>query len=91
MLKAVKTEKSNSLAKAGKYTFLVDVGMTKYEIKGLIEKTFAVKPKRVSTLMRRSTEKRTQRGRKKVIPAVKKVIVELSGKDKIQIFEDKKK
>lgn len=91
MLKAIFTEKSTLLAKSGKYSFEVSSGLTKYEIKNLIEKTYSVKVNSVRTINMRSLTKRTMRGKKRVISARKKAIVTLSGSGKIDIFEQKKK
>ena len=83
------TEKSLEEAKNGNYTFLVDKNFTKFQIKRLVGETFGVSVRKVRTLNARKIIKRTITGRKKIIPARKKAIVTLSGKDKIDLFEEK--
>lgn len=89
-LKPIITEKSLSDSKEGKYSFLVDPGMNKQEIKKLINDTFGVNVKKVRTvnLIRRVTK--TFTGKKKTIPARKKAVVVLAVKEKIDLFEEKK-
>ena len=77
-------------AKEGNYSFFVDPAFNKHEIKSLIENLFKVSVVKVRTLNKPKLRKRTYAGRYKVIPAVKKAIVTLSAKDKIDLFEEKK-
>ncbi|KKQ97851.1 MAG: 50S ribosomal protein L23 [Candidatus Woesebacteria bacterium GW2011_GWB1_39_12] len=90
-LEPVITEKSTKLAEAGKFTFRVDIGLNKYQIKDLIEKVFSVHVTSVKTIKEHSEVKRTARGRKRIIKPQKKAIVTLREKEKIDLFETKKK
>nr|AKQ04350.1 50S ribosomal protein L23, large subunit ribosomal protein L23 [uncultured Microgenomates bacterium Rifle_16ft_4_minimus_5036] len=83
------SEKSLQNAKVGKYTFKVDRGLTKHQIKKLIEEAFGVHVTNVNTINLRGEVKRTMAGRKKVVKPVKKAIVVLRDKEKIDIFETK--
>ncbi|QGP91837.1 50S ribosomal protein L23 [Neomoorella glycerini] len=80
------TEKSTGLMAENKYTFLVDPGANKIEIKHAIEKLFNVKVLKVNTLMDRGKMRRVGRfqGRQ---PDRKKAIVTLKPGDKIKVFE----
>lgn len=89
-IKPVITEKSLSEAKIGNYTFAVDKRFSKEEVKRLIEDVFKVKVKKIRTIMYKSEVKRNYMGRKIRKSGFKKVIISLSGKDKIDLFEDKK-
>ena len=84
------TEKSLNLAKDGKYTFVVDVGLNKLEIIKLINSIYGVHVKTVRTLNYKSGEKRNARGRKVSIKAFKKAIATLAKDEKIDAFEVKK-
>ena len=84
------TEKSLNLAKDGKYTFVVDVGLNKLEIIKLINSIYGVHVKTVRTLNYKSGEKRNVRGRKVSIKAFKKAIATLTKDEKIDAFEVKK-
>ncbi len=87
----VLTEKSLAQAKEGNYTFWVDRKLNKNQIRKLIEEVFGVQVTRVRTINVRGEIKRTFRGRKIVIKPRKKAIVTLKGKEKIDLFETKKK
>ncbi len=89
-LEPVITEKSLELAKKGKYTFKVGIGMRKGQIRQLISEVFNVHVKTVRTMNFKGEEKRTLTGRKRRIMPVKKTIVTLAEKEKIDIFENKK-
>lgn len=89
-LKPVITEKSLSDAKTGNYTFIVNLNLGKEEIKRLIEKTFKVKVRNIRTIRYKSEIRRNYLGRKIKKTGFKKVVVSLSGKDKIDLFEEKK-
>lgn len=89
-IQPVLTEKSLGEAKRGNYTFWVEPGLTKHQIKRLVEDVFAVKVTKVRTLNLKKMVKKTLMGRKRVLSARKKAIVTLSGKDKIDLFEEKK-
>jgi large subunit ribosomal protein L23 len=88
-LQPVLTEKSLQEAKRGNYIFFVDRNLTKPQIEKLVNEVFGVTVSKVRTLNLRRIVKKTITGRKKVIPAQKKAIVTLSGKDKIDLFEEK--
>lgn len=90
-LEPVVTEKSLELSKKGKYTFKVEVGLRKHQIKKLIEDVFAVHVKNIWTINMKSENKRTLQGRKRRIMPSKKAIVTLAEKEKIDLFETKKK
>lgn len=91
ILEPIITEKTTNLANDNKYTFRVEKRLNKFQIKELIEKVFKVKVKNVRTISVGGESKRTLRGRKKVIKPTKKAIVTLESKDKIDLFESKKK
>ena len=84
------TEKSLNVAKMGKYTFVVDVGLNKLEIAKLINSIYAVHVKSVRTLNYKAGVKRNAKGRKVSIKAFKKAIVTLGKDEKIDAFEVKK-
>ena len=86
----VLTEKSLGEAKRGNYTFWVEPNLTKYQIKRLVANVFGVTVTKVKTLNMKKGVKKTLMGRKRVLSARKKAIVTLSGKDKIDLFEEKK-
>ena len=90
-LEPVITEKSSKLAEEGKYTFRVDKGLNKFEIKKIIEKVFSVTVTSVRTLMEAGEVKKNFKGRIRVIKPGKKAIVALKDKEKIDLFETKKK
>lgn len=84
------TEKTLNAAKDGKYTFVVDCGLNKFEITKLINSIYDVHVKEVKTLNYKSGEKRNVRGRKVAIKAFKKAVVTLAKDEKIDAFEVKK-
>jgi len=91
LISPIITEKTMMLAKDGKYTFSVEKGLTKYDIKKLIEELFGVNVVRVRTMRTGPELKMSTRSRKKrLILPVKKTIVELAEKQKLDIFEEKK-
>lgn len=83
------TEKTIALAKEGKYTFLVAKRLTKSQIKKIIEETFGVRVKAVKTMTKRITKPTLSRFKKKT-DLLKRVIVLLKDKDKIDIFSEVK-
>lgn len=85
------SEKSLKLAKAGKYTFMVERGFRKNEIRAQVEEVFKVHVTGIKTLNLRGENKRTLAGRKRKIQPTKKAIVTLKEKEKIEIFETEKK
>jgi len=90
-IEPIVTEKSMELARKGKYTFRVEVGLGKNRIKKLIEEIFSVHVKGIWTANVRGEIKRTNSGRKRKIMPSKKAIVVLAEKEKIDLFETKKK
>jgi len=90
-LKPVFTEKSIKAAKEGNYVFYVDVNLTKFQIRELVNEAFDVKVTKVKTITVAGEKKKNFKGRIKIIKTRKKAIVTLSEGDKIDIFEEKKK
>lgn len=90
-LEPILTEKTLKLAEGGKYTFRVSLDLNKYQIKQLIEKVFDVHVTDVHTVTESGEKKRTLSGRKREILPGKKAIVSLKEKEKIDLFETKKK
>ncbi|OAT81196.1 50S ribosomal protein L23 [Desulfotomaculum copahuensis] len=82
----VVTEKSMALQAENKYTFIVDPGANKVEIKKAVEDLFKVKVEKVHTLRVKGKLKRVRNvwGRR---PDVKKAIVTLKEGNKIELFE----
>jgi large subunit ribosomal protein L23 len=90
-LEPVITEKSTLLTKERKYTFRVDKGATKSEIRNAVNKTFGVTVLGVRTVKEKGEVKKGLSGRKRVVKPGKKAIVTLPEKQKIDVFETKKK
>jgi large subunit ribosomal protein L23 len=90
-LTPVYTEKSMKMAKDGIYTFWVLPRLTKNQIKSLIAKAFDVKVAAVKTLNYKAKIKKNWKGTKASKPALKKVLVTLAGKDKIELFDTEAK
>ena len=90
-IKPLLTEKSLNQAKNGLYTFLVDFHLDKKMIKSLIEKTFSVHVKSIKTMNYKKAERKNNKGVKQTKKAFKKTMVNLKDKEKIEIFETKKK
>jgi large subunit ribosomal protein L23 len=91
MIKPVFTEKSTRLAKMGKYTFSVERGMTKPQIKALVNELFDVHVVGIKTVKVGGETGRNARGKSINRAPGKKAIVELKGDEKIDLFEEKKK
>lgn len=93
IIKPLITEKTLSSAQATKqYTFSVDSGFTKDQIRKIVEETFGVHVKTIKTANSRGKEKRF--GKKRAIAWVghyKKAVVKLADKEKIDLFETKEK
>jgi large subunit ribosomal protein L23 len=89
-LEAVFTEKTLNEAKKGRYTFRVDKGLNKHQIKEMVEKMFGVNVTDIKTMNESGEVKRTLLGRKRIILPKKKAIVSLKDKEKIDIFEETK-
>jgi large subunit ribosomal protein L23 len=62
LLAPVVSEKSYALIDEGKYTFLVDPGANKTEIKIAVERVFGVKVSSVNTANRQGKSRRTRYG-----------------------------
>lgn len=83
------TEKTYRLIQTrNAYTFLVDRGSTKGQIKEAVEKTFDVKVLSVNTTMVAGKSKKTGKKRMSVVqPDKKKAIVTLAKDQKIALFD----
>lgn len=90
-LKPLITEKSLKLAGMGKYTFSVARNLDKPGIKKLVEKVFSVHVVNVKTLKKSGEIKKNFKGKRKVVKPIKKAIVTLKEKEKIDLFESKNK
>lgn len=84
--KPLVTEKSTSLLKDNKYTFVVDPDANKTEIKQAVESIFKVKVEKVNTMNVKGKTKRV-RGIVGKTSDSKKAIVTLRRGDKIEIYE----
>ena len=62
LIAPVVSEKSYGLIDEGKYTFIVDPGANKTEIKIAVEKVFSVKVSSVNTANRKGKTRRTRNG-----------------------------
>lgn len=91
MLNPIFTEKSLKLAKEGKYTFSVDRGLNKNQIKALIAKIFGVTVIEIKTISTAGEAGKNARGTKFTVNRGKKAIVTLKDKEKIDLFEEAKK
>lgn len=83
----VLTEKSMKFLELDKYTFDIDVKLTKPQIKNLVEKTFDVKVTSVNTHIPPKKSRRIglTRGSK---PLVKRVIVKLKQGQSLRLFAE---
>lgn len=90
-LEPIISEKSMKLATEGRYTFRVEKGMNKFQIKKLIGDVFGVHVTDINTQKIGGELKKSLRGRKRFIQSTKKAIVRLGDKEKIELFETKKK
>jgi large subunit ribosomal protein L23 len=88
ILKPVVSEKSYALLDANTYTFIVEKGANKTEIKEAVQAIFSVRVTSVNTLHRKGKRKRTRQtfGVRK---STKRALVTLHPDDKIEIFEAK--
>ncbi len=87
----VLTEKSLKEAKRGFYTFWVGKNLDKGEIKNLINQVYEVHPKSIRTINYKASVRRNYRGQNVRQQALKKAIVTLAEKEKIEVFEEKSK
>jgi len=83
------TEKGLKDAKNGRYTFLVNPGFRKPEIRKEIEIIFGVHVTGIQTAMTGVEVKRNNKGIKRNILPQKKVRVTLKDKETIDLFEEK--
>ncbi|MGH8901919.1 MAG: 50S ribosomal protein L23 [Egibacteraceae bacterium] len=85
VLSPVVSEKSYGLIDEGRYTFIVDTGTNKTEIKQAIEQIFGVRVVKVNTMNRKGKRKRrgTNYGKRK---DTKRAYVTLADGDEIDIF-----
>ena len=88
ILEPVVSEKSYGLLEDNVYTFKVDTGASKPEIRDAIQAIFGVKVVKVNTLNRKGKRKRNRRsptfGRR---PDTKRALVTLAEGDSIDLFE----
>ena len=88
ILRPVVSEKSYALLDQGVYTFVVDSGANKIEIRQAIESIFNVSVEKVNTLNRKGKRKRNRRsftfGTRSDI---KRAVVTLKAGDRIDLFE----
>jgi len=87
----VLTEKSLNEAKEGNYTFWVDTGMNKAQIKKAVEEIFGVSVSRVRTMNYKGRREKDSRGRIRRVFPRKKAIVTVGEKEKIDLFETETK
>ncbi len=85
LLAPVVSEKSYGLLDEGKYTFLVDPGADKVQIRQAVEQIFGVKVVGVNTINRQGKRKRTRYGYGKR-KDTKRAIVSLAEGERIDIF-----
>jgi large subunit ribosomal protein L23 len=90
MIKPILTEKGLNEAKKGKYSFYVDPGLNKFQIKEVLSKLFGVHVINVKTANLKGTVKRDYKGKYKKIMGKKKAIVTLKGKETIDLIDSKK-
>ncbi|RJR29319.1 50S ribosomal protein L23 [Candidatus Microgenomates bacterium] len=85
MLKPVLTEKSLGEAKKGKFTFLVDNSLSKYQIRDLVSKAFGVKVVSVRSSNKKGSTRKSLMGKFITKKAIKKASVEVVEKDRAKI------
>lgn len=85
LLAPVVSEKSYALIEENKYTFFVDKGANKTEIKIAVENVFGVKVTAVNTINRLGKKRRTRAGWGKR-PDTKRAIVTVAEGQTIDIF-----
>jgi large subunit ribosomal protein L23 len=85
------TEKSLKDAKVGRYTFSVEPGFRKPQIKKAVEKTFGVHVVSIQTSKIGGQEKRNFKGYRQRELSQKRARVSLKDKESIDLFEEKKK
>lgn len=88
IIQPVITEKTLMLAQKSVYTFRVDRGATKQQIKGAVQTLYDVEVMTVNTVVGHNSHKATGRKRlKRVQPKVKKAVVTLKPGQKIELFD----
>lgn len=85
------TEKTLAEAKKDHYTFWVDFGLNKNQIRRVIDKVFGVHITNIRTINFKGGSKKNFRGITQTVKNKKKAIVDLKGDEKIDLFEEKKK
>ena len=88
ILRPVVSEKTVGLNENGEYTFVVDPGANRVQIRQAVEQLFGVRVAKVNTLNRKGKRKRNRRtftyGSR---PDIKRAIVTLMPGDRIDLFE----
>ncbi len=88
IIKPVITEKSSDLMEQNKYTFIVDKGANKVEIRNAVEDIFGVKVRAVNTMNIKGKRRRLGRFPEGKRPDYKKAIITLTEDSKsIEVFE----
>lgn len=90
IIKPIISEKSFAEAKRNRYTFKVQKGATKIDIRNAVEKLFGVRVLQVFTAnIKGSKTRNTRRARTIINTSYKKARVLLPADQKIDIFEEK--
>jgi large subunit ribosomal protein L23 len=88
LIRPVVSEKSYALMEQNVYTFIIDPGASKIEVRLAVEQAFGVRVLNVNTLNRKGKSTRNRRtnvrGKR---PDVKRAIVTLHPDDSIDLFE----
>ena len=88
LIRPVVSEKSYALMEQHVYTFIIDPGASKIEVRHAVEQTFGVRVTNVNTLTRKGKATRNRRtnvrGKR---PNTKRAIVTLHPDDSIDLFE----
>lgn len=81
------TEKSASQNEAGVYTFVVRRGATKYDVRDAVQLLFKVTPRKITIVNRPArTSHSRAKGRKVVVPGLRKANVFLKKGDRIDLI-----
>ncbi|MGH2711028.1 MAG: 50S ribosomal protein L23 [Actinomycetota bacterium] len=88
IIRPMVSEKSYAGLEQNRYTFLVDTGSNKTEIKEAVQKIWNVRVLKVNTMNRKGKAKRFRTGMGKR-PDQKLAVVTLAEGDSIEIFEQK--
>ncbi|HWF15372.1 MAG TPA: 50S ribosomal protein L23 [Acidimicrobiales bacterium] len=88
LIRPVVSEKSYSLMEQHVYTFIIDPGATKIEVRHAVEQAFGVRVLNVNTLNRKGKSTRNRRtnvrGKR---PDTKRAVVTLHPDDSIDLFD----